>query len=121
MFIMFACSERSNSKSDTSSAKTNSTVDELSAIEYLNVITELHDFECDYMTRAGNQKKYSTSYEFRSDVFQEILKDMNRANLSKYEAINYKLADIEHGMSDEQKINASAEMEKIYQKGCNEK
>lgn len=121
MMITCSCGEHDNHESATASGKNNSSKADTFIAKYLNVIRELHEFECDYMTRAGNQKKYSTTYEFRSDVFQEILRDVNRGNLAKYESINYRLADIEHRMSDEEKKIASEKMEIVYQKGCDEK
>lgn len=121
MLMTLSCGKQGKSESAISGSKINSSRDVDPMKEYMAVINELHEFECSYMTKAGNQKKYTSSYDFRSDAFQEILRDINRANLTEYESINYLLADIGHRLSDKQKNIASEEMEKVYKKGCNEK
>lgn len=120
LLITLSCGKQGSSESAISGSKINSSnVDPMK--EYLAVINDLHEFECAYMIKAGNQKKYASSYEFRSDAFQEILRDINRANLTEYESINYRLADIEHSLNDTQKNIASKEIEKVYSNGCTSK
>ncbi len=57
-------------------------------------------------------------YSIRSVAFRAVMKNKDRKVLARYEDLYQKLADIEHAMSEEQKIQYKTETEKIYQHYC---
>jgi hypothetical protein len=87
--------------------------------EYLAVMKQLHELECTYMMKSKTPpRNYNSSYEFRSDAFQEILKDLNRKNLVAYEDVCFHLAELQHELSREELILFNEDMEKEYQQSC---
>jgi hypothetical protein len=116
--FLLSCGNADNKSSGNYAEKSDFGDNDRYLREYLEVIKELHEFECGYVKKGINSNNYASSYDFRSDVFQEILKDLNRSKLSDYEDINYHMAEIEQHLSEEQKILASEEQERIYKNGC---
>lgn len=110
LLIAFSC----NDAERTDSFQTDDKLVE----QCLSTISQLYEFECSYLIKTGIKREYNSSYDLRSDAFQEILRDLNRSKLAEYESINYRLADLEHQLTDEQMKIVQAEREKIYQSNC---
>ncbi len=110
LLIAFSCNDAERSDSFQS--------DDKLIEQCLTTISQLYKFECNYLVKAGIKREYKSSYDLRADAFQEILKDLNRSKLMEYENINYRLADLEHQLTDEQKIIFEEEREKIYRSIC---
>lgn len=82
------------------------------------MLEELHDIECSHLQKEKISLNDTNVYSIRSVAFQAVMKNKDRKVLARYEDLYQKLADIEHAMSEEQKIQYKTETEKIYQHSC---
>ena len=75
LLIAFSC----NDAERTDSFQTDDKLVE----QCLSTISQLYEFECSYLIKTGIKREYNSSYDLRSDAFQEILRDLNRSKLAE--------------------------------------
>jgi hypothetical protein len=89
--------------------------------DYLPLIKELHEIECEQLIKAGVSTFISdtTIYAFRSRAFDKIMTNKPDAKLiAHYEELNQKLASMEYYMDGFEKKIYQNDFAEIYLKKC---
>lgn len=82
------------------------------------LVKEVFQIECDHMKSSGKNISGLSTYDFRAEAFQQILKNPDRKLLQHYEIIYQQIADAEFHMSDAEKYHYRKEVNAIYAAGC---
>ena len=89
--------------------------------EYMPLVTELHQIECEQLGKAGiNMQIHDTAvYLFRSKAFDKIMTNKPDPKLiAHWEELNQKLAAMEYYMDDFEKKIYHRDFNDIYLKQC---
>lgn len=94
---------------------------EHSKADYMPLIKELHQIECEQLSKAGiNYEVQDTAvYSFRSRAFDKIMTDKPDPKLiAHWEELNQKLAAMEYYMDEFEKNIYHRDFNNIYLKQC---
>ncbi len=86
--------------------------------DYYSLLKEIHKIECDHVNQAGIVITETSSYKFRSEAFQYIMKNPDRRVLAKYEDFCSKLASLIYTMDEKQKLQYESDLEAEYSNSC---
>lgn len=86
--------------------------------EYLPLLEELHALECEELIKGGKHVSDTAVYSFRAAAFHEVIRDLDRRILARYENLCQELANIEYLMPENEKAAYAAAQEKIYKRQC---
>ena len=85
---------------------------------YVSLIEEIHKIECEHLNKAGINITDTTVYAFRSEAFQQILKNTDRKVLARYEDLCARVATIVDNMNETQKSVYEKDVQVEYSKKC---
>lgn len=86
--------------------------------EYFSLIEEIHNIECEHLNKAAVNISDTTVYAFRSEAFQQILKNTDRKVLAHYEDLCARVATVVDNMNEEQKLAYEKDIQLEYSKKC---
>ena len=86
--------------------------------DYLSLLKEIHKIECEHLNKAGVIVADTSSYNFRSEAFQHIMKNPDRRVLANYEELCSKLAAILYTLDTNQKMEYETNLKIEYSKKC---
>jgi sulfur transfer complex TusBCD TusB component (DsrH family) len=86
--------------------------------EYLSLIEEIHNIECEHLNKAGINITDTAVYAFRGEAFQQILKNTDRKVLAHYEDLCARVATIVDNMNEIQKYAYEKDVMLEYSKKC---
>jgi hypothetical protein len=84
----------------------------------ISLVREVFQIECDHMRHSGKMITGRSTYDFRAEAFQEILKNPDRKLLQHYETLYQQIADAEYHMTDAEKASYQKEVDALYAGGC---
>jgi uncharacterized protein YktB (UPF0637 family) len=110
LILFFACNS-SEPKTETANSLGNQDAS-------ISLVKEVFQIECDHMKNSGKNISGLTTYEFRAEAFQQILKNPDRKLLQHYEVLYQQIADAEYHMTGAEKASYQKEVDAIYAAGC---